>query len=335
MKRYTVAVVGATGMVGRTLLAILEERTFPVGTLRPLASARSAGKTVRFCGKDLPIAILDETSFDGVDIALFSAGSAVSERFAPIAAQAGAVVIDNTSHFRYQDEIPLVVPEVNREAIFRHRGIIANPNCSTAQLVLVLAAIHRREPVQRMVVSTYQSVSGAGYSLVEELHRQTRQGLDGERPQTADGGPAIAFNVIPRIDRFLDGGQTKEEMKMLWETHKILGDESIGVCCTCVRVPVNVGHAESVNLTFQRPVSPEEIRHWLGDAPGVVVMDDPKQNLFPTPATIAGSDPVAVGRIRQDTSHECGINLWVVADNLRKGAALNAVQIAEEYIKGP
>ena len=333
-RRYTVAVVGATGAVGEARLAILAERRFPVGELVALASERSAGGYVDFM--DDEVLVRDLATFDpaGVDIALFSAGGSVSKEYAPKFAAAGAVVIDNSSTFRYDDDVPLVVSEVNPEATReRPRGIIANPNCSTMQLMPVLAPIHREYGIERINVATYQSVSGGGRSALEELGRQTGELLSFQGITPSRFPVQIAFNLIPHIDDFQDNGYTKEEMKLVWETRKILGDDSIQVNPTAVRVPVFYGHSEAVNIETRRKVTAGEARALLERAPGVEVVDERKPGGYPTPVTHAsGNDPVYVGRIREDLSHPRGLNLWVVADNIRKGAALNAVQIAEVLV---
>lgn len=330
-RQFHVAVVGATGAVGQTMLAILAERGFPVGKLSVLASARSAGNSIEFNGDK--VTVQDLASFDpaGVDIALFSAGGDISTEYAPKFAAAGAVVIDNSSAFRYETDVPLVVSEVNPEMVKqRPRGIIANPNCSTMQLMPVLAPIHREAGIERVNIATYQSVSGAGQTGMEELGKQTAQ-LLGFQPAEAKQFPVqIAFNLIPHIDAFLDNGYTKEEMKLVWETRKILGDERIQVNPTAVRVPVFYGHAEAVHLETREKISIERVRELLDTAPGVEVVDSRQAGGYPTPVTHAsGNDPVYVGRLREDISHPRGIALWVVADNIRKGAALNAVQLAE------
>ncbi|MEJ1248998.1 aspartate-semialdehyde dehydrogenase [Denitratimonas tolerans] len=334
-RQYTVAVVGATGAVGETMLDILAQRDFPVGKLVALASERSAGERIFF--GERTVVVQDLATFDptGVDIALFSAGGSISKEFAPRFAAAGAIVIDNSSAFRYDDDVPLVVSEVNPEAARNPpRGIIANPNCSTMQLLVALAPIHRAVGIARINVATYQSVSGAGRSALEELGRQTAAILSFADPEPARFPVQIAFNLIPQIDDFLDNGYTKEEMKLVWETRKILDDASIEVNPTAVRVPVFFGHAEAVHLETRAPISPEAARALLEQAPGVVVVDERRTGGWPTPVTHAsGTDPVYVGRIRQDISHPRGLNLWVVADNIRKGAALNAVQIAELLVK--
>ena len=333
--QYNVAVLGATGLVGQHLIEILEQRDFPVAQLFPLASSRSAGGTVTFKGKKLTV--LDAETFDWsqAQIGLFSAGGSVSAIYAPKAAEAGCVIIDNTSHFRYEADIPLVVPEVNPEAIadHRNRNIIANPNCSTIQMLVALKPIHDAVGISRVNVATYQSVSGAGQSAVEALASETAQLMNG-RPQDGQGQFArqIAFNVIPQIDVFLENGYTKEEMKMHWETQKILGDSSIAVNATAVRVPVFYGHAEAVHIETRMPISPEQVKALLTNAPGVVLLENNAD--FPTQVCSAtGKDDVFVGRIRQDLSHENGINMWVVADNIRKGAATNSIQIAEVLIR--
>ena len=334
-RQYTVAVVGATGAVGETMLAILEERNFPVGKIIPLASERSAGSTVTFRNRE--VVVQDLATFDpaGVDFALFSAGGGTSKEYAPKFAEKGAIVIDNSSAFRYDDDVPLVVSEVNPEAARNPpRGIIANPNCSTMQMLVALAPIHRAVGIERINVATYQSVSGGGRSALEELGRQTAAILNFADPEPARVPVQIAFNLIPQIDDFLDNGYTKEEMKLVWETRKILGDASIQVNPTAVRVPVFYGHSEAVHIETREPITPEAARALLEEAPGVVVVDDRSPGGWPTPVTHAsGTDPVYVGRIRQDISHPRGLNLWVVADNIRKGAALNAVQIAELLVK--
>jgi len=333
---YKVAMVGATGAVGETLLSILAERDFPVSELVPLASERSAGGQVEFAGKKVTVQNLADYDFNGVDIAFFSAGGSVSREHAPRAAAAGAVVIDNTSEYRYQDDIPLVVSEVNPHAIadYTVRGIIANPNCSTMQMLVALAPIHRAVGIERINVATYQSVSGAGRSGMEELGRQTAALLNFQDAEPAKFPKQIAFNVIPHIDDFQPNGYTKEEMKMVWETRKILEDASIAVNPTAVRVPVFYGHAEAVHVETRDKITAEQARALLEQAPGVVVMDERKAGGYPTPVgDAAGKDPVFVGRIREDISHERGLDMWIVADNIRKGAALNAVQIAELLIE--
>ena len=335
-RRFHVAVVGATGAVGQTMLSILAERGFPVGKLSVLASARSAGNSVEFNGEKFTVEDLATFDPSGVEIALFSAGGATSKEYAPKFAAAGAVVIDNSSSFRYDADVPLVVSEVNPEAAKnRPRGIIANPNCSTMQLMPVLAPIHRQYGIERINVATYQSVSGAGQSGMEELGKQTAQLLGFQQAEPGKFPVQIAFNLIPHIDEFLDNGYTKEEMKLVWETRKILGDDSIQVNPTAVRVPVFYGHSEAVNIETRDKITPAQARELLASAPGVEVVDEPRAGGYPTPVTHAsGNDPVYVGRIREDLSHPRGLNLWVVADNIRKGAALNAVQLAELVANG-
>ena len=330
-KRYNIAIAGATGAVGETLLSILEERAFPFADLVPLASERSAGGRVRCAGREFTVQELDKFDFKGIDIAFFSAGGKVSRVHAPRAAAAGAVVIDNTSEFRYDADVPLVVSEVNPEAMRnRPRGIIANPNCSTMQMLVALAPIHRAVGIERINVATYQSVSGAGRSALEELGRQTAALLNFQPADPKRFPLQIAFNLIPQIDDFQPNGYTKEEMKLVWETRKILGDESIQVNPTAVRVPVFYGHAEAVHIETREKISAERARELIAAAPGAVVVDEQRPGGYPTPVThAAGKDPVFVGRIREDISHPRGLSLWVVADNIRKGAALNAVQIAE------
>lgn len=335
-RRYRVAVVGATGAVGQEMLSILAERAFPVAEVIPLASGRSAGTRVEFGAQSLPVRDLAEFDFRGVDIALFSAGASVSAEHAPRAAAAGAVVIDNTSQFRYEADIPLVVSEVNPEAIvgYRARGIIANPNCSTMQMLVALAPLHRAAGITRINVATYQSVSGAGRSGVEELGRQTADLLNLREVRAQKFPVQIAFNLIPQIDVFLDNGYTKEEMKLVWETQKILGDPEIRVNPTAVRVPVFYGHSEAVHIETRRKLGLEEARALLRTAPGVELIDERVPGGYPTPVTHAARrDPVYVGRLREDISHPHGLALWICADNIRKGAALNAVQIAELLVK--
>jgi aspartate-semialdehyde dehydrogenase len=336
MKRkdtYTVAVVGATGAVGTVMIDILAERKFPVGELRPLASARSAGDRVSFHDRDLVLRELTKDSFEGVDIALFSAGADISREYAPIAAKAGAVVIDNSAAWRMGKDVPLVVPEVNRADIAKHKGIIANPNCSTIQLVVTLKPLHDAARIKRVVVTTLQSVSGTGKEAMDELLEETQALLSFKEPEPKVYPHQIAFNCLPHIDDFLPSGYTKEEMKLLDETRKIMGDDSIRVTATTVRVPVYVGHAESVNIETEKKLSANEARAILCEAPGILLYDDPAHKIYPTPLDAAGKDEVYVGRIREDESVPNGLNLWIVADNLRKGAALNAIQIAEELIK--
>ena len=335
-KTYNIAVAGATGVVGREMLSILAQRNFPVGGIRLLASERSAGEKLAFKGKDEVVRLLSEETFEGMDIGLFSPGAKVSAVYAPVAAKAGCVVIDNTSHFRMDPGVPLVVPEVNPGAIadYKKKNIIANPNCSTIQMVVALKPIHDAFRIKRVVVSTYQSVSGAGKEAMEELSGQTRSIFNMKGIEKKVFPHQIAFNCIPHIDEFLDNGYTKEEMKMANETRKIMGDDSIKVTATTVRVPVFVGHSESVNIETEKRISPQDVRDILKKAPGVKVVDEPKKALYPMPIDSCEEDDVFVGRIRKDDTVENGINMWIVSDNLRKGAALNAVQIAEILIKG-
>jgi aspartate-semialdehyde dehydrogenase len=336
-RKFRVAVVGATGMVGETMLQVLEERGFPVSELYPLASNRSLGKRVEFNGREYPVDDLATFDFSRADIGLFSPGAEVSRVYAPKAAAAGCIVIDNTSEFRYQEDVPLVVPEVNPHAIaqYRNRGIIANPNCSTIQMVVALKPIHDHVGIERINVSTYQSVSGAGKEAMEELAGQSAELLNGRGPVKAGIIPKqIAFNVVPQIDKFQDNGYTKEEMKMVWETRKIMEDETIRVNPTAVRVPVFIGHSEAVHIETRKKITAAEARALLSKAPGVTVLDEPRAGGYPTAATEAANrDTVYVGRIREDISSERGLNLWIVADNVRKGAATNSVQIAEILVR--
>ncbi|MBN2397071.1 MAG: aspartate-semialdehyde dehydrogenase [Deltaproteobacteria bacterium] len=334
MRKYSVAVVGATGLVGGEMIRTLEQRNFPVGELTLLASERSLGKELTFRGQEYPVKVLDDDSFQGIEIGLFSAGGSISERFAPIAAREGCVVIDNTSAFRMDPDIPLVVPEVNPEEIaaYREEGIIANPNCSTIQMVVALKPIHDAVGIRRIVVSTYQAVSGTGKEAVEELVAQTRALLSMEEPRIEVYPHRIAFNCLPHIDVFLENGYTKEEMKMVNETRKILKDPSIAVTATTVRVPVFYGHSEAVNIETEQKITPDEVRRLLANAPGVAVIDEPATAGYPLASDAAGRDETFVGRIREDESIPNGINMWIVSDNIRKGAALNAVQIAEILI---
>jgi len=335
MRTYRVAVGGATGAVGNEMISILEERNFPVGELRLLASERSIGKELEFKGRAYPVQVLKEDSFEGIEIGLFSAGGSISQKFAPFAAKAGCVVIDNTAAFRYEPDIPLVVPEVNpgKIADYKNRRIIANPNCSTIQMVVALKPIHDAARIKRIVVSTYQSVSGTGKKAMDELIDQTRALLSFKEPVAKVYPYQIPYNCLPQIDIYLENGYTKEEMKMVWETKKIFGDESIAVTATTVRVPVLRAHSESVNIETEKKISAAEVKDLLRKAPGVVVVDDPAKREYPLAIHAAGKDATYVGRIREDESIANGINLWVVSDNLRKGAALNAVQIAEIYAR--
>jgi len=330
-KKFHVALAGATGAVGRQMITCLEERDFPLVSIRYLASSRSAGKKLAFKDQEVIVEELTEDSFGGVDIVLFSAGGGASEKFAPLAAENGAVVIDNSSAWRMDPEVPLVVPEVNPEAVagYQNKGIIANPNCSTIQMVVALNPIHQAFGIKRIVVSTYQAVSGTGMDAIKELANQTAQALAEKEVKAAVYPHTIAFNCLPHIDRFFDNGYTKEELKLVNETRKIIGDETIGVTATTVRVPVFYSHSEAVNIETHRPVSAGTVRELLLQAPGVKVIDDPADNRYPMALDAAGSDYTFVGRIRDDESIENGVNLWIVADNIRKGAATNSVQIAE------
>ena len=335
-KKYDVAVVGATGAVGEVMLAMLAQRQFPVGQVYALASARSVGKKVAYGDQQIEVQDLAAFDFSKVQIGLFSAGASVSDEYAPKAAASGCIVIDNTSRFRYEDNIPLVVPEVNPEAIanYKQTGIIANPNCSTIQMVVALKPIHDAVGITRVNVATYQAVSGTGKEAIDETLQQTMAILAGE-PVSCEVYPKqIAFNALPHIDEFMENGYTKEEMKMVWETCKILGDDTIKVNPTAVRIPVIYGHSEAVHIEMKQALSAQDARQLLSQAPGVVVMDDHNDGGYPTAATEAdGNDPVYVGRIRNDISHPQGLNMWVVSDNLRKGAALNSIQIAECLIE--
>lgn len=325
-----VAVAGATGAVGAEMLAVLEQRDFPLKEIRALASARSAGKRLRFRGEEIEVQELTESSFEGVDIALFSAGASVSKRFRDAVTTAGAVMIDNSSAFRMEPDVPLVVPEVNADAAFTHNGVIANPNCSTIQMVVALAPLERIARIKRIVVATYQAASGAGQAAMDELYEQTKDLLAGRPIVPERFAHRIAFNCIPHIDVFFEDGSTKEEWKMVVETRKIMGRPDLAVAATCVRVPVLRCHSEAVAVEFDGPpVDPAEARAALEQAPGVTVLDDPERNVYPMPAMLEGTDDVYVGRIRRDESVASGLQMWVVADQLRKGAALNAVQIAE------
>lgn len=333
--RYNVAVVGATGAVGEQMREVLEERDFPVGEIRLLASERSAGQFLPFQGRQIRVEVLKEDSFKDIDIGLFSAGGSVSTKFAPLAVKAGAVVVDNTSVFRMEPDIPLVVPEVNSKDIpkYRARGIVANPNCSTIQMVVALKPIHDAVRIKRIVVSTYQSVSGAGRQAMEELSQQVAALFNGRELKKEKFPHQIAFNCIPHIDVFMDDGYTKEEWKMIHETRKILGEANLPVTATTVRVPVFCSHSESVNVETVVKLSAAEAKRILREAPGIIVADEPAENIYPMAIEAVGKDSTYVGRIREDNSVPNGLNLWVVADNLRKGAALNAVQIAEILIR--
>ncbi|WP_100400970.1 aspartate-semialdehyde dehydrogenase [Bacillus sp. FJAT-44742] len=340
-KTFNVAIVGATGAVGAQMLKVLEERDFPIKQLIPLASARSAGKTITFKGKEITIKETTPEAFKGVDIALFSAGGSISKTFAHEAVKRGALVIDNTSAFRMDPDVPLVVPEVNAAEISNHKGIIANPNCSTIQMVVALQPVKIEYGIKRIVVSTYQAVSGAGYAAMKELREQSQAILD-DKPFTPKSLPVaseekkyqIAFNVIPQLDVFQENGYTFEEMKMINETKKIMNDQDMEIAVTCVRVPVFTGHSESIYVEVEKEISNvQEVREILEKAPGVVVKDDPKEQVYPLPIDCAGCPDVYVGRIRKDLNYSHGLHLWVVSCNLLKGAAFNSIQIAEAYIK--
>lgn len=329
MKKYNVAVVGATGLVGRNILNLLEESNFPVNKILPLASHRSEGKLIQFKGEDVTVEEAKPSSFDGIDLAFFSAGKGLSMELAPEAVKRGTVVIDNSNAFRMDPEVPLVVPEVNAKDLHNHKGLIANPNCSTIQMVVALKPIHDAAKIKRVVVSTYQAVSGTGRDAIEELHIQSQQVLNGEKVTPNVYPHQIAFNVLPHIDVFDDTGYSLEEWKMIRETKKIMGDDSIEVTATTVRVPVFNCHSESVNIETEQKISAEKARQLLSEFPGIIVIDDPKNNKYPLASDLAGTNEVYVGRIREDFSVANGLNLWVVSDNLRKGAAYNTIQIAE------
>lgn len=331
-RKYHVAIVGATGLVGQEFIKVLEQKDFPMASVHLFASDRSVGKKLFVNHQESEVGEATPDSFDPVDIALFSAGSEVSQHLAPIAVKRGTVVIDNSAAFRMNPGVPLVVPEVNSDDLEHHQGLIANPNCSTIQMVVALYPLHKVNPIKRIVVDTYQAVSGTGSAAVDELTSQAKLILEGKSAAPHVYPHQIAFNLLPEIDVFLDDGYTKEEWKMAEETKKILHDDSIAISATCVRVPVFVGHSEAVHVEFSDPMSPEEARMILANSPGVKVLDDPAVSLYPHPWSIAGSDDVFVGRIRRDASHPNGLAMWVVADNMRKGAALNAVQIAERLI---
>lgn len=333
MKGYRVAIVGATGLVGQEFIRVLEQRNFPMDSIQLLASDRSAGRKLFVNHQEIEVKETVSESFKEIDIAFFSAGAEISRHFSPIAVQSGAVVIDNSAAFRMVPAVPLVVPEVNPEDIERHKGIIANPNCSTIQMVVALYPLHKVNPIKRIIVDTYQAVSGTGSAAVDELTAQAKQVLDGQATVPHVYPHQIAFNVLPEIDVFLDNAYTKEEWKLVEETRKIMHADNIAISATCVRVPIFTGHSEAVNVEFSRPMSPDEAQRILAQAPGVKVLDDPTVNLYPQPWSAVGTDEVFVGRIRRDASHPNGLIMWVVADNLRKGAALNTIQIAEEMIK--
>ncbi len=332
-KKVNLAILGATGRVGQELIKVLEERQFPVNEFRPLASARSKDSKVAFNGKEYPVQEPSEEAFKGIDIVLASAGAEISERLSPLAVKQGACVIDNSNAFRMDPEVPLVVPEVNGHALKNHKGIIANPNCSTAQLVVVLKPLHEAAGLKRVIVSTYQSVSGAGKEAMDELELQTRAICEGKEYKAQVFQQQIAYNLIPHIDKFLENGYTKEEIKVVQETQKIMELPDLPVTCTAVRVPVFISHSESVLVELNEKLSPEKAKEVLSRAEAVEVLDDPENGIYPTPLNAAGKDPVYVGRIRIDSSSANGLNLWVVADNLRIGAALNAVRIAEYMLE--
>ena len=328
-EKYVVAVVGATGAVGTEMIATLQQRQFPVGKLRLFASEKSEGRSLEFKGKKISVETINENSFKGIDIALFSAGAERSKKWAPVAARSGCVVIDNSSQWRMDPEVPLVVPEVNPHDLDWHKGIIANPNCSTIQMVVALKPIHDAAKIRRVVVTTFQAVSGTGKKAMDELMQQTADLLNFKNIKCNVYPHQIAFNVLPQIDKFLDNGYTKEEMKMVNETRKIIGDNSIRVTATTVRVPVFRGHSEALNIETKKKLTANQVRELLAQAPGVIVFDAQEKSIYPLPIHCDGKDEVFVGRIREDESIENGINMWIVSDNLRKGAALNAVQIAE------
>ncbi len=331
MKEFRVAVVGVTGAVGQEMLKVLEERKFPVSEIRPLASSRSQGKKVNFRGREWAVEVLDQNSFRGVDIALFSAGASISREFAPLAAQSGCVVIDNSSAFRQDPDVPLIVPEINPHRIkdYRRRNIIANPNCTTIISLMPLKPLHDYGKIKRVIASSYQATSGAGAKAMAELEEQTKAYINQEEIVPRVFPQQIAFNVIPHIDVFLDNYYTKEEMKMVWESRKILEEENLLVSATCVRVPVFRAHAVAINVETEKKITRDKAIELLSSFPGLKVVDDPEHLLYPTPLMAAGRDECLVGRIREDISSPSGLNLWVVGDQLRKGAALNAVQIAE------
>jgi aspartate-semialdehyde dehydrogenase len=330
---YRLAIVGATGLVGQEFIKILEQRNFPIESISLFASDRSAGKKMYVAHKEIEVKETTLESFQGIDIALFSAGTEISHHFSPIAVQSGAVVIDNSSAFRMTPNVPLVVPEVNPEDIKLHKGIIANPNCSTIQMVVALYPLHKVNPIKRIIVDTYQAVSGTGSAAIEELTTQTKQVLDGQNTVPHVYPHQIAFNILPEIDVFLDNGYTKEEWKMISETRKIMHANDISISATCARVPVFTGHSEAVHIELSQSMSPEEARQILVQAPGVKLLDDPVISLYPQPWSASGTDEVFVGRIRQDASNSRGLAMWIVADNVRKGAALNTIQIAEVMVK--
>ena len=333
MKKYRVAIIGATGLVGQEFIKVLEQHNFPIASIELLASDRSAGRKLYFAGEAIEVKETTAESFQGIDIALFSAGAEISRHFSPIAAKSGAVVVDNSSAFRMAPTVPLVVPEVNPEDIKWHNGIIANPNCSTIQMVVALYPLHKVNPIKRIIVDTYQAVSGTGSAAIKELTTQVKQVLNGQSVIPHVYPHQIAFNVLPEIDVFLDNGYTKEEWKLVEETRKIMHADEIAISATCVRVPVFTGHSESVCVEFSHLMSPDDAERILAQAPGVKVLNDSPISLYPQAWPSTGTDEVFVGRIRRDASHPSGLVMWVVADNLRKGAALNTVQIAEEMIQ--
>ena len=333
MNGFKVALVGATGLVGQEFIKVLEQRNFPMKSIGLFASDRSAGKKLFVAHEEIVVKETTSDSFDGVDIALFSAGADVSRHFSPIAVQSGAVVVDNSAAFRMDPNVPLVVPEVNPDDIKLHKGIIANPNCSTIQMVVALHPLHKVNPIKRIIVDTYQAVSGTGAAAVDELLTQTKHVMDGQTATPHVYPHQIAFNVLPEIDVFLDNGYTREEWKMVEETKKIMHANDIVISATCVRVPVLIGHSEAVHIEFSNPMSPDEARNILAHSPGIKLLDDTSISLYPQPWSAAGTDEVFVGRIRQDPTQTNVLAIWVVADNLRKGAALNTIQIAEEMVK--
>jgi aspartate-semialdehyde dehydrogenase len=333
MTGFNVAIVGATGLVGQEFIKILEQRRFPIASIHLYASDRSAGRKLCFNHQEIEVQETVPDSFKHIDIALFSAGTEVSHYFSPLAARQGVVVIDNSAAFRMDPEVPLVVPEINPEDMNSHKGIIANPNCSTIQMVVALYPLHKVNPIKWIIASTYQSVSGTGAAAIEELTCQTKFILEGKEATPQVYPHQIAFNLFPEVDVFLDNGYTKEERKLAEETKKIMHTPDLAISATCVRVPVYIGHSEAVHVEFSQPISPDGARHILAQTPGVEVMDNPNVSLYPQPYLAAGRDEVFVGRIRQDTSHPSRLAMWIVADNLRKGAALNAIQIAEEAIQ--
>ena len=332
-KGYNVAVVGATGAVGEEMLRILEERSFPVRNLRVIASERSEGRVLKFCGENLKVERLSSFFFRGVEIALFSAGAEISREFSPQAVKKGSIVVDNSSAFRMESGVPLVVPEVNPDALNHHHGIIANPNCSTIQLVVAINPLHQITRIKRLVISTYQAVSGTGREAIEELNHQIQQWLKGEEIKKEVYPHQIAFNLLPHIGQFLPSGYTEEESKLVNEIKKIMEDDRIRITATCVRVPVFIGHSEAVTVEMEEELSLPQVKKILSQAPGVILQDNSDHHLYPLPLEAAGRDEVFVGRIRKDESIKNGVNLWIVADNLRKGAALNTIQIAELLIK--